>query len=58
MDRNDEKTRPITLPPIERVRCAKSAESPCAFRDEEGYCTKKYTTCPHKLRVAKKIQRK
>lgn len=45
--RDEDATRPITLPPLKKQRCAKPPESPCDFRDEDGFCTKRITTCPY-----------
>jgi|GEM_PF-6174704 hypothetical protein len=43
MSRDDDATRPITIQPL--PRCGKPADSGCSFRDEEGGCTKRVTTC-------------
>jgi len=46
MTREEDATRPITLPP--RAKCLKPKSSKCAFRDKEGNCEKRITTCPFK----------
>ena len=33
-------------------RCIKPLGSPCKWRDAEGRCTKRVTTCPHQARQA------
>lgn len=43
MSREDDATRPITMPP--RRRCLKPLKSACTFRDDFGLCAKRITTC-------------
>jgi len=63
VNRNDELTRPVTLPPRDeeitrpitlppRPKCGKPDDSFCMFRDPaDGSCAKRITTCRYKVKL-------